>query len=657
MRRVRRTAIPVVAALAVAAAASAAGAAAGVAEADREAKEREHHQRPKVVVLGSGWGAVCFLKGLSEAEAEMYDITVISMRNHFLYTPLLPSCTMGSIEERSIMTPIRQILAGKADFLEAKVEHIDTLGQALRCKRVRRSLRRKTKEERVEGEGETTEDASATFYVNYDILIYAVGAESTDFNCPGVKDYAFFFKEIGDARSVRERISDLFEEASMPLLTEEEMKALLSFVIVGGGPTGVEVVADLADFVAEDCAVLYPKLVEHVRIRLINTGEQLLSMYDAEVSKASLEVFEKKGVEVLSGCKVIEVTQESVKIKMATGEITAIPQGCVVWCAGTKENDLTTQVKASLVEKHSCSQAAYQAPVDGECEVDMTVDELQRLSKGLVTDEWLHVRGSAGTIFALGDASNVQNDRASLHAMELFKKADVDGSGQVDLAELRALLRSSSEEFPQFEAYAQYLEDPKGSDDSDEHFSLAEEISRVLGLARAREERAFQKALEIVRQPVGARTVMKKKQDIAEDLGSADADGNMQLNLEEFTHLLGMMDKNLRTFPQTAQVAAQQGKYLAKLFADGLVAGDDSSLLEAKKARGAFTYFHKGSLAYLGGGSAAFDLPIIGPVTGRLAGLAWKAYETSAQLSWKNRALVGLDWLRNSVFGRDTSRT
>ncbi|CAK9084190.1 External alternative NAD(P)H-ubiquinone oxidoreductase B1, partial [Durusdinium trenchii] len=137
-----------------------------------------------------------------------------------------------------------------------------------------------------------------------------------------------------------------------------------------------------------------------------------------------------------------------------------------------------------------------------------------------------------------------------------------------------------------------------------------------------------------------------------------DEESNPRINAiaKEFKGLLERIDANLQPFPPTAQVAAQQGKYLSSLFNQAILDGDIDSFTEVATASGPFTYFHKGSLAYLGGGSAAFDLPVIGPITGPAAGVAWKLYETSAQLSWKNRALVGLDWLRGEVFGRDTSR-
>merc|ERR1719277_2594992 len=138
-------------------------------------------------------------------------------------------------------------------------------------------------------------DGKLSFDLDYDILVYTVGAEPNDFNCPGVKEHAFLFKEVQDARNIRNKISDVFEKASLPMVTPEERKKFLSFVIVGGGPTGVEVAADLADFIRDDVGKLYPKLTDEVSIRLINTGDHLLSTYDQGISDDTLKNFQENG--------------------------------------------------------------------------------------------------------------------------------------------------------------------------------------------------------------------------------------------------------------------------------------------------------------------------------------------------------------------------
>lgn len=408
--------------------------------------------------------------------------------------------------------------------------------------------------------------------------------------------------------------------------------------MIGGGPTGVEIAADLADFVEEDCRRLYPKLCDQVSISLVNMEDHLLSSYSRDISNKSLEIFEQKGVEVLNGWRVTAVTADKVKMTDRHANLKELPHGCVIWAAGVKPNKLTGQVKASLCEVLKGRQ-------------DHKANYVQSRVRGLATDEWLHVWGSLGSIFALGDASSVQQDCACLYAEELFKEADVNNEGKLTVEALRDLLRANATRHPQFEAYADYLEEAV-SDDLTETFA---EITKMFGKKVWKEQVAWQRTYSLG-QRVTERIKKRNAQEIERDLDEAEVLQRDYITLEGFKDLLKIIHKTLETFPPTAQVAAQQGQYLAKVFASGLIRGDRESYRAFRDEHEPFTYFHKGTLAYLGSDHAAFDLPILGPVSGPLAGVAWKAYETSAQMSWKNRALVGMDWIKTKLFGRDPSR-
>ena len=165
--------------------------------------------------------------------------------------------------------------------------------------------------------------------------------------------------------------------------------------------------------------------------------------------------------------------------------------------------------------------------------------------------------------------------------------------GTVDLAQLRALLRTFTPEFPHLQEAADRL-------DAD-NFEAA-----------------------------------------------ATSDG--RVGLEGLTTLLSAADRGLRTLPATAQVAKQQGEYLAGLMnslnTDTLTGGELPQ----------FSYKHKGSLAYIGSDSAVADIPGVSVLKGILAGLVWKSFETVSQVSLRNQVLVFGDMLRSKVFGRDLSR-
>jgi NADH:ubiquinone reductase (non-electrogenic) len=105
-----------------------------------------------------------------------------------------------------------------------------------------------------------------------------VGAQPNTFNTPGVEEYCHFLKEIEDAERIRESIVDFFELAALPFLSDDERRTLLQFVIIGGGPTGVEFAAELHDLIYEDLCKLYPNLIPFVNIVVVQSGDHILNM-------------------------------------------------------------------------------------------------------------------------------------------------------------------------------------------------------------------------------------------------------------------------------------------------------------------------------------------------------------------------------------------
>lgn len=131
------------------------------------------------------------------------------------------------------------------------------------------------------------------FELAYDMLVIAVGAETNTMNVKGVSEHAHFLKEIGDARKIRTTIMDNVETAYLPGQSKEERQRLLHFVVVGGGPTGVEFAAELRDFLLEDLVRLYPDIAQHMKILVVQSRDHVLNTYDAEISEYTHHVFEK----------------------------------------------------------------------------------------------------------------------------------------------------------------------------------------------------------------------------------------------------------------------------------------------------------------------------------------------------------------------------
>jgi NADH:ubiquinone reductase (non-electrogenic) len=260
--------------------------------------------RPRLVILGTGFAAFHLVTSLDKA----YDLTIISPRNHFLFTPLLPSTTVGTVEFRSIIEPIRHARQGLR-FYHAEAEEVDLRRKILHC---------------------VGAAAADPFDVPYDILVIAVGAVSNTFGVPGVATYARFLKELNDARLLRQEIVRCFERANLPGVSAQESERLLHFVVCGGGPTGIEFAAELHDFLTEDLARSYPNLVRHAVITILEASPQILSSFDDKLRQYAQRLFRRERIRILTDSPVIRVTGTQVTLKNRT----TIPYGLLLWSTG-----------------------------------------------------------------------------------------------------------------------------------------------------------------------------------------------------------------------------------------------------------------------------------------------------------------------------------
>src|SRR4051812_14870552 len=147
--------------------------------------------RKRIVILGSGFAAITLLKRI---DLQCYHVTVVSPRNHFLFTPLLPSTTVGTVEFRSIVEPTRKVREGD-EFIQASCTAIDAAHRRIICRR---------------------HSDNGEIALEYDILVIGVGAWNNTFGIPGVREHAFFLKELTDARAIRERVIASLEGADVP---------------------------------------------------------------------------------------------------------------------------------------------------------------------------------------------------------------------------------------------------------------------------------------------------------------------------------------------------------------------------------------------------------------------------------------------------------
>ena len=154
---------------------------------------------------------------------------------------------------------------------------------------------------------------------------------ANDFGISGVKKHALFLKQI------REKIQELFERASKPTTKREEIDKLLSFIVVGGGPTSIEYTAELYDWLVEDGAKMSPDLIDQVNITLLEATDNILSGFGADLAEYTMSKFRKRRIKVLTNSRVVNVEKDYVELQDGY----KINYGAVVWATGIAPQPLT----------------------------------------------------------------------------------------------------------------------------------------------------------------------------------------------------------------------------------------------------------------------------------------------------------------------------
>ena len=335
----------------------------------RDTKLQGERPKSKVVVLGSGWGAISFIQQL---DLDRVDLTIVSPRSYFFYTPLLAGTATGTVAHTSIMEPIRWYCDSDsgAKFVQAECTSVDLTKKSIQCKGVNSHV--------------------GTFPIKYDHLVVACGAEPATFNIPGVKEHASFMKEVEDGINVKRQILQRLETASTLLASnanEELIKKELTWLIIGGGPTGVELTAEITDFIKQDVQKYFPDLVKHIRVILVEAFPRVLGMFDETMSNYATESLKNNGAQVMTNAMVTRVTKDvcDLKVKLtptkdSKTEVQQIHYGALVWAGGIAMRPLTKSIAASIPGQNS--------------------------RFGLEVDKKMRVKGvEDGSVWALGDAS------------------------------------------------------------------------------------------------------------------------------------------------------------------------------------------------------------------------------------------------------------
>lgn len=506
--------------------------------------------KPRVLVVGSGWAAHAFIKCV---DTDQYRVLVVSPSNYFVFTPMLASSSVGTTDFRSIIESTRDANPF-VKYLEGKGLNIDTENKKMTVKL---------------GEGNIVDDGpddveQEIIEIPYDVMVYSagVGPISSCSRTPGLSSLnVHFLKTVEDARGLRSKVISLLEKASQPGLSDEERKRLLTFVVVGGGPTGVEYCGELNDFLNDVTGKTSEKdkksprtvapftpLGKYASVKLLQGGKELLPMFDEELRVAAKEGLLNRGVEVYTSTRVqrIEGSERIVTID-ADDKEESIDCGVIVWAAGTMPVKLTEKLLDSVDQ--ACVEKSF----------ELTPKSLSQWGR-IPVDKWQRVLGApGGSLIAIGDASGTIADSEMTSDLLLPQTAQV-----------------------------------------------------------AAQQGAFVARL------------LNRGYDMSGFLENEDGQNEESLFLPAPINVEAVGDKNVE-----------------------------------RKLRGAvrakpFKFLNLGQLAYTGGGEALSQVTLgdqkIFNAAGSQAFLLWRSVYIVKQVSTKTRILVLFDWFKTKLFGRDVTR-
>ncbi|WP_310526462.1 NAD(P)/FAD-dependent oxidoreductase [Nocardioides sp.] len=273
--------------------------------------------RHKVVVIGSGFGGLFGTKALRRAPV---DVTMLAKTTHHLFQPLLYQVATGILSEGEIAPPTREVLSGQhnAQVLLGEVTGID--------------LGTRTITSHVLGRETLTP---------YDSLIVAAGANQSYFGNDHFSEHAPGMKSIDDALELRGRIFGAFEMAELGANRGDNVDHLLTFVVVGAGPTGVEMAGQIAELAHRTLKRDFRAInTRTARVILLDAAPQVLPPFGQKLGAKAKSELEKLGVEVILGAMVTDVDERGIEMKFKDGRVERIKTVTKIWAAGVQASSL-----------------------------------------------------------------------------------------------------------------------------------------------------------------------------------------------------------------------------------------------------------------------------------------------------------------------------
>ena len=312
----------------------------------------------KVLIVGGGFGGLAAARGLARmlGGAEDVGVALVDRMNYTTFWPMVPSVIPSNAEVRHVAHSLRRILRPLGvEYFQDEVAEVD-----FEARRLKTDVRD----------------------YPYDYLVLAPGSHTTYFGTPGAEEHAMDIKGLRDALRVRNHVIDCFEDAEH--LGDEAPDDLLTFVVVGGGPTGVEAAADTHDLIFDVLEDDYPNVdFGRVRVVLVNAGEQILKGLDSSLVHAAARRLASQRIEVINDARVEEVRPETVVVSDGRN----IPARTTIWAAGIEPPPLVSNL-------------------------DVQKDHRGRI----LIDQYMRVQGRPG-VYAVGDCTSIQYDGPPVPAL------------------------------------------------------------------------------------------------------------------------------------------------------------------------------------------------------------------------------------------------
>ncbi len=267
---------------------------------------------PRVVIVGAGFGGLKTAQKLAHAPVQ---ITLIDRHNYHLFQPLLYQIAIAGLVPSQIAYPLRTIFRRQKNltFQMGEVTAIDFEAHYVRT------------------------NGSV---IAYDYLVFAIGGEANFYGLNAVEENSFQLKSIETATGTRNHLLRMFEQASREVDLDKR-KALLTFVVVGGGPTGVETAGALAELISHVMTKDYPEMdLRESRVLLIEATDSVMATYPNALRKATMKLLQDKNVEIMLNARLTDYNGQTVTL--ADG--THIDACTLIWTAGIRSAELTDRL-------------------------------------------------------------------------------------------------------------------------------------------------------------------------------------------------------------------------------------------------------------------------------------------------------------------------